>query len=344
MRQFLFSFIFCCICSNSILGQITLISTNNAPKGNYRYVYDTVRFNFSKSIMAGEDITWDLSDLLPTGTSSSFYFTRNPNYISFPGYDVPSYPDPTDTSYLYSDYAIYRTTDTVYSEVYSLCENPWGVQFVCERYSPILQYPYPYGFTMYYDSINGTGFWGYSDLTVYWKKSDAWGKLILPDTTYASTLRIHRYYKYDYMTGNHTGEGSTTEVFEWFDEHAEMCLLSVTTTYNYEWDYGPPYIVSQDTVAVVNTAKIYSPCSIGIENRNIDQGFSVYPNPASNFITIETSLPGQVAIKNIQGQELIRYQMTGPKKQIDISSLQRGIYYVTMKNQKTCLIRKIMKN
>ena len=73
---------------------------------------------------------------------------------------------------------------------------------------------------------------------------------------------------------------------------------------------------------------------------------TIYPNPALNLVTIETSEPptnGQLTILNLTGQNLITRQISEPKTVIDISNLPSGVYFVRLTNEKTVAVGKIIK-
>ena len=74
--------------------------------------------------------------------------------------------------------------------------------------------------------------------------------------------------------------------------------------------------------------------------------FSIYPNPSSYQITIETSAnpsKSQLSISNINGQELITRQITASKTQLDISSLPSGVYFVRLTSEKCVVTGKFIK-
>jgi len=70
---------------------------------------------------------------------------------------------------------------------------------------------------------------------------------------------------------------------------------------------------------------------------------NIYPSPANNKITVETSYKGLLSILNLDGQELITQQITEPKVQIDISTLPNGVYFVRLTNNKTVSTWKFIK-
>ncbi|MGA3013851.1 MAG: T9SS type A sorting domain-containing protein [Bacteroidales bacterium] len=92
-------------------------------------------------------------------------------------------------------------------------------------------------------------------------------------------------------------------------------------------------------------------CSLKQSNSIINLGIvpnsiKIYPNPATDKITIETT--GTVkeinlAIINIDGQQLITRQTTDPKTSIDISTFPSGVYFVRLTNDKTVEVGKFVK-
>jgi len=111
---------------------------------------------------------------------------------------------------------------------------------------------------------------------------------------------------------------------------------------------GEPYVAfGGDIYSYTMKASVMKYDSVFVGINELQQSkFSIYPNPASVKITIETygeTQGGNLAIVNIEGQQLITYQITQPKTQLDISSLPRGVYFVRVTNDKTSDIRKLVK-
>lgn len=61
----------------------------------------------------------------------------------------------------------------------------------------------------------------------------------------------------------------------------------------------------------------------------------IYPNPANDFINIDMgNIPADsYTIVNIQGQTILNGQITNQSKTLDISSLQRGLYFVYLQDE-----------
>ncbi|MGD0711422.1 MAG: FISUMP domain-containing protein [Bacteroidales bacterium] len=69
----------------------------------------------------------------------------------------------------------------------------------------------------------------------------------------------------------------------------------------------------------------------------------IYPNPATNNITIEVPQPAIIDITNIQGQIIKTLKTIGNKTNIDISAFPDGVYVVEMKTEKGIKVNKFMK-
>jgi len=72
----------------------------------------------------------------------------------------------------------------------------------------------------------------------------------------------------------------------------------------------------------------------------------IYPNPSSDYITIETSstpAKSQLFLLNADGQQLITRQITEPTTTIDISTLPSGVYFVRLTDDRSVAVGKIVK-
>jgi photosystem II stability/assembly factor-like uncharacterized protein len=73
--------------------------------------------------------------------------------------------------------------------------------------------------------------------------------------------------------------------------------------------------------------------------------FRVYPNPAKDILTIETNNLGQqsVEISSLKGQLIYSTNMEGTTHQIDLSSFQKGFYFISIRSKDFVATEKIIK-
>ena len=74
----------------------------------------------------------------------------------------------------------------------------------------------------------------------------------------------------------------------------------------------------------------------GIHELNSEQNIQMYPNPASNSITVENT--SNVKIYNMMGQVLFAKSKLNSLEQIDISFLPKGVYNVVLDGRIQILI------
>lgn len=86
-------------------------------------------------------------------------------------------------------------------------------------------------------------------------------------------------------------------------------------------------------------------CNIaGIEESSLE-GLSIYPNPTNTLLTIETGITYNYSIEftSLNGQLLFSKEMEGTAHQLDLSSFQKGIYFITIRSKEFVTTRKIIK-
>jgi len=64
------------------------------------------------------------------------------------------------------------------------------------------------------------------------------------------------------------------------------------------------------------------------ESPSVASTLTIYPNPSSATITIETTPAGQLSILNLSGQSILTRQVKEAKYVVYISTLPTGVYVV----------------
>lgn len=85
------------------------------------------------------------------------------------------------------------------------------------------------------------------------------------------------------------------------------------------------------------------PASGVLENENLYNLVTIYPNPTSDELTIETSHQATIQILNIQGQLIKAIDATDSKTSVDVSELSSGMYFVEVKTENGVVVRKFVK-
>ena len=91
-----------------------------------------------------------------------------------------------------------------------------------------------------------------------------------------------------------------------------------------------------------NPAKSSGKGEINVETIRSITNTEVYPNPATDFITISTEIEtGTIRILNLLGQEMSNYPVTGKTTSLDISELKEGIYFISVESGAEKIVKKI---
>ena len=81
---------------------------------------------------------------------------------------------------------------------------------------------------------------------------------------------------------------------------------------------------------------MYCSQTTSVDRPEVVKEISVYPNPASGWINIQTEFDGSVqnppfSILDMQGRTVMTGKLTGPNMTIDVSSLQAGMYVLQVR-------------
>ena len=85
-------------------------------------------------------------------------------------------------------------------------------------------------------------------------------------------------------------------------------------------------------------------CATDIEETNLSE-LSIFPNPTNKILTIETDNPDHYSINitTLNGQQILSEEMEGTTHQIDLSTFQKGAYFITIRSRDFVTTRKIIK-
>jgi hypothetical protein len=103
------------------------------------------------------------------------------------------------------------------------------------------------------------------------------------------------------------------------------------------------WLYARDSSGNLSEAGIFT-LSVGLKNTLINQ-LKIYPNPLDNLINIEAADRGQrsIVITSLNGQQIVSKELEGTFHQLDLSSFQKGIYFITVRSADFVTTRKIVK-
>ncbi len=272
----------------------------------------------------GPGKTWDFSPLISEDIISYSYVT--PLATPYPGY----YPDAnlavhtSDTaySYLYYDGDVFEMEGIVMyyqGESYAFDYTPDLV---------LLNFPFSYG-----DEISQDYYfeWIYADnedsvkFKDYVTKSleaDAYGTVTLPVGSFeairAKVTQVNKDSMWAQLLGNWTlisTTVTTSNYYEWYTDDPDVDISLVSFIYDESW-------------STLESAEFFRESFVGTGPEISKADFTIYPNPASESISIEkTGKPeGRFQIVNSAGQIVIEQEMTSNKEEVNLGWMNAGLY------------------
>jgi hypothetical protein len=83
-----------------------------------------------------------------------------------------------------------------------------------------------------------------------------------------------------------------------------------------------------------------NPTSIQIATMN---DIKWYPNPAKEYVTIETPIPVEMEIYSLEGKTILKSDLKADKNNVSLQEISKGIYYIGFKfEDKIIKIEKIL--
>lgn len=311
----LFSFVILAITANA---QPVLTAANTNPVIGEGFQWISAN-NVSSPGNAGANQTWDFSSLVT---------------ISGTQYDtvIPAYAAPSSSDYPDANIAIQNLNYNYYS-FYKNCNDSFAYygakglswQRISTDPSKMLTYPFTYNSTFndnyYFDENSGGTLFYTTGSSV--ALADGYGTLILPSGTFSDVLRVK-------TTGSTYYSSSSNTTY-------------YTSYYFYlPGNHQPIFKLGKSGSSYVPT--ILKMIVTGINETNISLAkIKLFPDPATNNITIETSLPTSIEILNLEGQLLTDIKELNYSVNIDISSYAKGLYIAKLKTFEGIAVKKFIK-
>ncbi len=111
---------------------------------------------------------------------------------------------------------------------------------------------------------------------------------------------------------------------------------------NVNFKYGVPFLF----IKTDSLGNLPADITTSVSRQISSDKFLIFPNPAKDFITIDISEIEQgmiLTIINVNGQDIIKKEISDSKTQLNISDLQCGIYFAKIQTNKKCVVKKFVK-
>jgi PKD repeat protein len=172
-------------------------------------------------------------------------------------------------------------------------------------------------------------------------------------TMYPDSITLHHYY----VINNATGIAPISYIWSWGDGTTDSVAypshtyssagnyticLTITDSSGCSNSFCDSSYIQKSTNEIISV-DVIPQGTAGIGSIELSDQEMIYPNPATNNLTIETPQKSLVKIFNIQGRLLITVKANDKKTDIDVSELPNGIYILELKTENGSDVIKFVK-
>jgi len=138
------------------------------------------------------------------------------------------------------------------------------------------------------------------------------------------------------MVGSYGDGGATNDLVT-----ASSGASEPQTSFYFDYTDNTWYYTTSNVMVRMN----FDP-ALSIENISQETGISVFPNPASNEITVQVAKESTATLSMLdsRGMLLGSYMLNGLSQSIDITNLSDGIYFILLSDGKSTSTRKFVVN
>ena len=164
-------------------------------------------------------------------------------------------------------------------------------------------------------------------------QSDLGQKISLP---LATPILLNANESYLAMVGSYGDGGATNDLVT-----ASSGASEPQTSFYFDYTDNTWYYTTSNVMVRMN----FDP-ALSIENISQETGISVFPNPASNEITVQVAKESTATLSMLdsRGMLLGSYMLNGLSQSIDITNLSDGIYFILLSDGKSTSTRKFVVN
>ncbi len=145
---------------------------------------------------------------------------------------------------------------------------------------------------------------------------------------------------------------STTPLFKMLMDYkityvgGDTTVLLYQNTNSDDFSFYFPHQITDFFVDSVDWVLDGTPTIVNINTENLSSDFSIYPNPANNYITIDNPIFSEqsISIYDVSGNMVKAPQTfngTATEK-IDISTLANGLYFVKLQTREGTVVKKVV--
>lgn len=122
--------------------------------------------------------------------------------------------------------------------------------------------------------------------------------------------------------------GALNSTYQWINCTTGLPVAGATQGTFTPTANGSYAVVVTTSLGCVDTSSCYTVTGVGIEENNSALSFGLYPNPASEFVVLETAEACAIEVLDPSGRIVLNENSNGGKQELNVHALAAGIYFV----------------
>lgn len=304
--------------------QIT-ITSQNAPTAGTTIVMSVDEFPVGINPGSpGPNQTWDFTSFSEDETEAIEFIlpssTPFPNY--FPDANMALTTDDTTYNYMKvtaSSWTYIGGAGQIDGSIFTFNNEPEAI---------VVNFPVNYG-DQFSQEYSHTTYLSFGEDSVKFKNSvsstddvDSWGSVSTPSGTY-DALRVKTeetqtdsiWFKFGGTWMLKDASSTSFNSYSWYTDHPSVGINLLNIYYDETWEN-------------IEDADYFKDSFVGIGEPKVQVEINVYPNPATDWITIETNhnFAGKFRIYDLSGKSVLEEEISQGSNKINVSALKTGIY------------------
>lgn len=140
-----------------------------------------------------------------------------------------------------------------------------------------------------------------------------------------------------------SNESSTTATYQWIDCINSFTTINGATNQSFSPSTNGSYAVIISVANCVDTSNCYTINTVGIDDYQLNDAVTIYPNPTENIINWKTDITDvmTISVHNSLGQKVLKKEVKD--KKIELEKLATGTYFLKFVTPKGVIIKKFNK-
>jgi hypothetical protein len=129
--------------------------------------------------------------------------------------------------------------------------------------------------------------------------------------------------------------------YQWVDCNNANSMISGETAQTFTATVNGSYAVEITLNGCIDTSACVMINTVGINSLSSGT-FNIHPNPANENITVEAPANSLICVTNFLGQQVIELKASENQTKLNISTLAKGVYFVSVRSESQTITKRLI--